>query len=70
MWTIMRGGTPEYESPFGEWPDEGPGEDPFEEARVPLGPPRKPLQSGAVALPLPEPEEWDVEAYGRAADGG
>jgi hypothetical protein len=51
-----------------EWPDLGPGEDPFEEALVRLGPPRKPLQSGAVALPLPEPEEWDVDAYGRAAD--
>jgi hypothetical protein len=52
-----------------EWPDLGPGEDPFEEALVPLGPPPKPLQSGAVALPRPEPDEWDVDAYGRAAEG-
>ena len=39
------------------------------DALVSLGPPPKPLQSGAVALPVPEPEEWDVDAYGRSAEG-
>ena len=52
-----------------DWSDLGPPEDPFEHALVPLGPPRTPLLSDGVALPLPEPEEWDVDAYGRAAEG-
>ena len=53
--------------PSTDWPDLGPGEDPHEHALVPLGPPRKPLLSDGVALPLPEPEDWDVDAYGRSA---
>jgi hypothetical protein len=55
--------------PVPEWPGDSAGEDPFQEALVPLGPPRRPLRSDGVALSLPEPEEWDVDAYGRAADG-
>jgi hypothetical protein len=35
-----------------------------EKALVPVGPPRKPLAEGAVALPLPDPEPEAVEAYG------
>jgi hypothetical protein len=42
--------------------DDGP---PREKALVPVGPPRKPLSEGAVALPLPDPEPETVEAYGR-----
>ena len=55
--------------PRPDWSDLGAPEDPFEPALVPLGPPRKPLLSDGVALPLPEPEDRDVDAYGRAADG-
>jgi hypothetical protein len=38
---------------------------PDEKALVPLGPPKKPRPSSAVALPLPEPEVRDVDAIGR-----
>jgi hypothetical protein len=55
--------------PRPDWSDLESPEDPFEHALVPLGPPRRPLLSDGVALPLPGPEEWDVDAYGRAADG-
>jgi hypothetical protein len=71
MWIIARGRVALYRSPFygpgecGDWDDPGPHE---HETSVPLVP-RAPTQSGAVALPLPEAEEWDVDAFGRAADG-
>lgn len=42
-----------------DWSDEEP-------ALVPVGPPRRPRPSSAIALDLPEPEE-DVDAYGRPA---
>jgi hypothetical protein len=35
-----------------------------EKALVPVGPPRKPLAEGTIALPLPDPEPETVEAYG------
>jgi hypothetical protein len=41
-----------------------PGAEP-EDALVPTGPPKKPPLAGAAALPLPEPEERDVDAYGK-----
>ena len=40
-----------------DWSDEEP-------ALVPVGPPRRPRPSSAVALELPEPDE-DVDASGR-----
>ncbi len=48
---------------LGQWPADG------EDALVPSGPPRKPPLAGAVALPLPEPEAREVDAYGRPLDG-
>ncbi len=45
------------EPPRGEPPDDVP-------ALVPVGPPRRPLDSDAVALDLPE-EPQDVDARGR-----
>jgi hypothetical protein len=36
----------------------------IEGAPVPVGPPKRPRPSSAVALELPPPEQWDVEAYG------
>jgi hypothetical protein len=41
--------------------DYGEGED----ALVPVGPPKQPTPSAAVALPLREPKPETVEAYGR-----
>lgn len=41
--------------------DYGEGQD----ALVPVGPPKRPKPSAAVALPRPEPEPGTVEAYGR-----
>jgi hypothetical protein len=35
-----------------------------EGALVPVGSPKRPRPSSAVALELPPPEQWDVEAYG------
>jgi hypothetical protein len=69
MWAIMRGRMPLYRSPYYDPADEGHDPDPqSDEARIPLGPPRTPPQSGAVALPLPEPDDPDLDAYGREAD--
>ena len=45
-----------------------PPRDPRDKALVPVGPPKRPRPSSAIALPLPEPEEWDVEAIGRSID--
>jgi hypothetical protein len=69
MWKIMRGRTPLYRSPYYDAADLA--DDPGlhdEMARVPHGPPRTPPQSGAVALPLPESEDRDLDASGPAAD--
>jgi hypothetical protein len=49
------------------WRDEWPPD--FEDALVPIGPPRTPLLADGVALPLPEPESWDVDGYGRPLSG-
>jgi len=65
VWTAIR-----HRRPVREWLGEDPGDGPFQEALVPVGPPRSPLLADGVALPLPEPEEWDTDAHGRAADGG
>jgi hypothetical protein len=43
---------------------------PWDDALVPAGLPKTPLMSGAVALPLPEPEVRDVDAYGRRLEDG
>jgi hypothetical protein len=50
-----------------EPPKRGGGDFPpdFEDALVPTGPRRTPPLAGEVALPLPDPEVWDVDAYGR-----
>jgi hypothetical protein len=39
---------------------------PPEDALVPTGHPKTPPLSSATALPLPEPENWDVDALGKA----
>ncbi len=69
MWAIVRGRAPRFRvpshGPADEWDDPGRQIG----TRVPVGPPPRPLLSDAVALPLPEPEERDLDAYGRAADG-
>lgn len=64
MVRIMFGRPPKYAEGVPDergWESPGPAE---EEALVPIGPPRKPRPSSAVALPLPEPEVRDVDAMG------
>jgi hypothetical protein len=68
LWTIVRGRRRRRRR--GRWWRRRP---PPEDALVPVGPPKKPPLAGAVALEPPEPEQWDVDAYGRplpAADAG
>jgi hypothetical protein len=64
MVRIMFGRPPKYAEGVPDepgWEPPGPHE---EKALVPIGPPRKPRPSSAVALPLPEPEIRDVDAIG------
>jgi hypothetical protein len=69
IWAIVRGRAPRFRVPSHGPADEGDDPGRLTEARVPVGPPPTPRLLDAVALPLPEPEERDLDAYGRAADG-
>jgi hypothetical protein len=61
LWTSVRRvlGLRSGEQPPPDWSDEEP-------ALVPVGPPRRPRPSSAIALELPEERE-DVDARGREA---
>jgi hypothetical protein len=66
---LVRGRAPTYapRGGNGEWsPPVPPSDD--EDALVPGGPPRRPLPSAEISLPVPEQEQWDVEAIGQSHD--
>jgi hypothetical protein len=42
---------------------------PPEDTLVPTGPPKTPKPSSSIALPVPKPEELDMDAIGRPLEG-
>lgn len=66
-WAQLRGRAPDYGTV--PWEEREPRRrrrgPPEEDALVPTGLPETPPRSSATALPLPEPESWDVDALGK-----